>query len=215
MNLQKLFEDVSQTGFDPELIKSAFTSGEIPLDWKIGEKISECFLEDYCDSVFPYNDSRDAKDSSSNLPGTDMVGFFNVDDKALFLFGEVKTSDQKTSPPSVVAGKDGLLNQLDEIKTSQKKRKELILWLGHKVEPLGPDHGHVRSWRAAFIAHYRHSEYKIFGVMIRGTGPDDKDLKGVYEKVVLNMNDAVYLELLSLYLPILKPDYAKTMGGPS
>ncbi|MCE2505546.1 MAG: hypothetical protein J4F36_03525 [Nitrosopumilaceae archaeon] len=34
LNLQKLFEDVSQTGFNSDLIKSAFTSDEIPLDWK-------------------------------------------------------------------------------------------------------------------------------------------------------------------------------------
>lgn len=211
-NLQNSFGDLSETGFDSESLKSFFSSEEIPIDWKIGEKISECFLEANCDSVFPYNDSRDAKDTKSNLPGTDMVGYVRIDEKPLFLFGEVKTSDDSANPPSVVYGKDGLIHQLNEIKDDPKKRKELIIWLRHKISNLD-DSPHQTAWRDAVISYRRNEEYKIFGVMLRGVEPDERDLKNVFGKVILNMKNEIYLELLSLYLPILKQQYAKVMGG--
>ena len=212
-DLQKIFDDIHLTGFDPETLKSLFENAQTPLDWKIGEKISECFLEDYGDSIFPYNDNRDAKDSKSNLPGTDMVGFVKIGTSTLFLFGEVKTSDQDKNPPSVVHGQDGLIHQLNEIKDDPTKRKELILWLGHKISPLSDDNKHKIAWQDAAISYHGIAqEFKIFGVMIRGVTPDEKDLKPVFEKVVLNMRNETYFELLSLYLPILKSQYAAIMG---
>lgn len=213
LSLQNLFEDLSETGFDSESLKSFFSSEEIPTDWKIGEKISECFLEANCDSVFPYNDSRDAKDSKSNLPGTDMVGYVRIDEKPLFLFGEVKTSDDSASPPSVVYGKDGLIHQLNEIKDDPKKRKELIQWLGHKISNLADDDSHQIAWKDAVVSYTCNEEYKIFGVMLRGVEPDERDLKNVFDAVILNMKNQTYLELLSLYLPISKHQYAIVMGG--
>lgn len=213
LNLQNLFKDIDPTGFDPEFLRSAFTSENTPIDWKIGEKISECFLEDYHNSIFPYNDSRDAKDSRSNLPGADMVGYVTIDDKTLFLFGEVKTSDQQQNPPGVVYGSDGLIQQLNEIKDDSKKRKELIMWLGHKINPLPDDDINKITWIQASISYYSHNEeFKIFGVMIRGVASNENDLKLVFEKVIPNMKDEIYFELISLYLPILKSKYADIMG---
>ena len=213
LNLQNLFEDVAPTGFDPETLRFMFTSEEIPIDWKIGEKISECFLEDNCDSIFPYNDSRDAKDSRSNLPGTDMVGYVTIDDRTLFLFGEIKTSDHEQNPPSVVYGPDGLIKQLNEIKDEPKKRKELIMWLGHKISTLSDNDTNKIAWQQASLSYYgSDEEFKIFGVLIRGVAPDEKDLEAVFNGVILNMKNEIYLELISLYLPILKSEYANTMG---
>lgn len=212
LNLQNLFEDIDSTEFDFKILRSMFTSENTPIDWKIGEKISECFLEDYHNSIFPYNDSRDAKDSRSNLPGADLVGYVTIDDKTLFLFGEVKTSDQQQNPPGVVYGSDGLIQQLNEIKDDSKKRKELIMWLGHKISPLHDDDTKKITWRQASISYYSHNEeFKIFGVMIRGVAPNENDLKLVFENVIPNMKDEIYFELISLYLPISKSEYADIM----
>ncbi len=208
-DLLNSFDKVKQTEFDSENLKSMFESKEIPRDWKIGEKISECFLEDYCDVIFPYNDNRDAKDSRSNLPGTDMVGFVKINDRHLFLFGEVKTSDQDRNPPSIVYGSDGLIKQLNEIRDDSKKRMELIRWLRFKV---GSHDNDKEMWIKAASNYLNTGEFKIFGVMIRGVMPNKRDLESVFRKIVRRMKDEIYLELLSLYLPILKSQYAEVMG---
>lgn len=212
--LESSLTSVDTTGFNFKVLQSPFDSEEIPVDWKIGEKIAECFLEDYCNSIFPYNDSRDAKDSNSSLPGTDMVGFVEIENKPLFLFGEVKTSDQEKYPPSVIYGNDGLKTQLDELGKNPKKRKELIKWFGHKFTLLADNDVHKNMWTSAVIAYFTPSnEFKISGMMIRGTVPNKRDLESTFTNVILNMGGETYFELISLYIPIKKSQYVEIMGN--
>ena len=209
-DLRKKLDGIKSSKFDPDFLKLMFEDNDPPRDWEIGEKISECFLEDHCNCIFPYNDKRDAKNPGSNLPGADLVGFVKIDNKILFLFGEVKTSDQDQYPPSVVYGKEGLINQLKEIRDKPNKRMDLIKWLGHKPESSKDDN----EWTKAVIS-YTTNEFKIFGVMIRGVTPDERDLKLIFKEITSNIKDEPYLELLSLYIPIMKTQYVGVMDNVS
>ena len=191
------FSDVGNSGFLTDHLKGIFSHEHESISWRIGETFSECYLEDFCNARFPYSVSRDAKNPLSSLPGADLVGFACLEDKTLFLFGEVKTSSQK-SPPSVV---NDLKRQLQKIKSEKSIRKHLITWLGFKFLN-ARDSEDKKAYKKALDSYLESDlQVKIAGILIRDTNPDCRDLEGLFNNLK-EIHEKMHLELIAFYLPV-------------
>src|SRR5690606_14251296 len=96
------------------------------VEWRIGEYLAECLLEDKYNAKFYYNSSRDSKNPNANETGADLVGLVQINEDVCFLFGEVKTSNDKRCPPNVVYGKSGMIYQLETLRDNVQKRNDLV-----------------------------------------------------------------------------------------
>lgn len=200
------FRDIPSTEFEERLLIDIFSTSPLIDDWKIGEAMAECYLEDFEKVRFCYPSSRDAKNSKANLQGADLVGFVDVDkDMTIFLFGEVKTSRDINSPPQVMYGKSGMIDQLRNIKNDPNLRKSLIKWLGFKVKTLSDDDPFKKDYQKALKIYLKEGaehKYFLFGILIRDTEPKDTDLKSRYKSLKSDLSNGVHLKLVALYIPI-------------
>jgi len=168
--------------------------------------LAECYLEDFEKVRFYYPSSRDAKNPKANLQGADLVGFVDVDEETtIFLFGEVKTSGDKNSPPQVMYGRSGMIDQLRDIKNNPNLRKSLIRWLGFKVKALSDDVPFKKDYQKALKVYLKEGaehKYFLFGILIRDTEPKDTDLKSRYESLKSDLPNGAQLKLVALYIPM-------------
>lgn len=203
---QKLLDEFSElikTDFHKEKLQEIFATTEDPRDWKIGECLAECYLEDFHNSFFPYNSGRDSRKSNASLPGADLVGFSLLEEEHRFTFGEVKTSSQNVSPPNVIYGKTGLIFQLETLKSDKKERSTLIKWLAYKIADL-PDEDNVKKiFKEALTTYLNDSEkIKLVGVLVRDTQPNDMDYKNRFSSLIAGVPGDLRIDLLALYLPV-------------
>ena len=207
------FKNIASTGFEEQLLIDIFSASPPIEDWKIGEALAECYLEDFERVRFYYPPSRDLRNPKANLQGADLVGFIDIDEKTtIFLFGEVKTSGDESSPPQVMYGRSGMIDQLRDIKNNPDLRKSLIKWLGFKVEPLNNSDPFKIDYTKALKIYIRKEvtyKYFLFGVLIRDTEPKDTDLKSRYEYLKNDISIEVKLKLVALYIPISIKDMKK------
>lgn len=168
--------------------------------------MAECYLEDFEKIRFYYPPSRDARNPKANLQGADLVGFIDIDETTtIFLFGEVKTSGDKNSPPQVMRGESGMINELRRIKNDPSLREAIIRWLGFKVKDLPDDDPFKKDYRKAlkiYIKDDAENKYFLLGVLVRDTTPRDTDLKSRYESLKSELTRKVRLKLIALYIPI-------------
>jgi len=206
MLLIKEFENIASTGFEKSLLVNIFSISPPAEDWRIGEALAECYLEDFEGARFYYPPFRDARNPKANLQGADLVGFVDIDEEnTIFLFGEVKTSEDKNSPPQVMYGRSGLIDQLRSIQGDPNLQKSLISWLGFKVQPLSEEDPFKKDYFKALKTYLKEeAEYKyfLFGVLIRDTEPKSTDLKSRYESLKNNLSKGARLKLIALYIPI-------------
>jgi len=200
------FRDIPSTGFEERLLIDIFSISPPVDDWKIGEALAECYLEDFEKVRFYYPSSRDAKNPKANLQGADLVGLVEVDEETtIFLFGEVKTSSDKNSPPQIMYGRSGMIDQLRNIKNNPDLQKTLIKWLGFKVIPLADNDPFREDYQKALKVYLKEgAEHKYFliGILIRDTEPKDTDLKSRYESLKSELSNEARLKLVALYIPI-------------
>lgn len=207
------FKNIASTGFEEQLLIDIFSTSLPIEDWKIGEALAECYLEDFERVRFYYPPSRDLRNPKANLQGADLVGFIDIDEETtIFLFGEVKTSGDESSPPQVMYGRSGMIDQLRDIKNNPDLRKSLIKWLGFKVKPLSDSDPFKKDYTKALKIYIRKGamcKYFLFGVLIRDTEPRDTDLKSRYESLKNDLSIEVQLKLVALYIPISIEDMKK------
>ncbi len=200
------FKDIPSTGFEERLLIDIFSTSPSIEDWKIGEALAECYLEDFEKIRFYYPSSRDAKNLKANLQGADLVGFIDIDEETtIFLFGEVKTSGDKNSPPQVMYGRSGMIDQLRNIKNDPNLQKLLIKWLGFKVKALSDEDPFKKDYQKALKVYLKEKaehKYFLFGVLIRDTEPKDTDLKSRYESLKSDLSNGARLKLIALYIPM-------------
>jgi hypothetical protein len=103
-NISEVLSQVVTTSFQTDTLQAILNYNPDDDDWRIGEAMAEAYLTDYRNCEFPWPGWRDMKNPHSSLPGTDLVGFHHVDRNPCFAFAEVKTSQEKVWPPSVVKG---------------------------------------------------------------------------------------------------------------
>jgi len=206
VSLIEEFQDIASTGFEKELLVNMFSASPLIEDWKIGEALAECYLEDFEKIRFYYPPSRDTRNPKANFQGADLVGFIDIDENTtLFLFGEVKTSGDKSSPPQVMYGRSGMIDELRRIKNDPNLRNAIIRWLGFKVRDLPDDDPFKKDYRKAlkiYIKDDAENKYFLLGILVRDTTPKDTDLKSRYDSLKNDLPREVRLKLIAMYIPI-------------
>ncbi len=172
--------------------------------WRVGESLAECFLEDHEEALFPYPYSRDVKSDSASHAGADLSGYSlgGPNGKAMFLFGETKTSDEARRPPRVARSLGGQMDAL----CSPKARRALIRRLCIRAGERGDER--LMALHGESMTSYQARKFRLVGVLIRGTGADRRDLVAAFNRVKAG-RCAKRLDLISLYLPVP----ADSLGG--
>lgn len=206
--IENYLEELRSTGFEVEGLGASASSERQPFAWEIGEALAETLLEDTEDVVFPWPPAWDKRTESASLPGPDLVGLHQVESPRL-VFGEVKTSSEKSYPPGVIHGDDGLRAQLLELIRSERRRATLIAWLTVRARNQVWKSTLNEAAKAYFASP---SDARIFGVLLRDTEPDVKDLASV--KQTLDKEVTTYgVALLAFYLPIPIAQWAQALAG--
>ena len=206
--------DLATTGFDSEHLLADIQAFENPEPddlraWRVGEAFAEVILENHFSCRFHWNELRDARNPHGNKTGADLVGFIEVDDSVLFLFGEVKTSSEiNNAPPQVMTNAHGIEKQLKDLYTANRKRQILISYLKSKSTTLDSEHPFKVDFNRALVSYYQpDNKFQLIGVLVRDVEPRSSDVEISYNKISTEILDPIGLKLLALYAPIAKEEW--------
>ncbi|UYP46476.1 hypothetical protein NEF87_002761 [Candidatus Lokiarchaeum ossiferum] len=195
---------LDSTGFSVNNLSDIFTSNLKPKDWKIGETLAKCFLEEERNAKFYYDNIDDARNINANIQGADIVGFHNHGKSSImFLFGEVKTSSSDKYPPNVVYGKSGLEGQLTDLIEEKEVVNNLIRTIAIKTTNLNINNELKKNYFRA-LKYFLETDkcgYKIVGILIRDVNPNKMDLEKRFKKLNSIIKKKMVLELIGCYLP--------------
>ncbi|TWU57674.1 hypothetical protein [Rubripirellula reticaptiva] len=196
-----LTASLSLTGFQTDNLKSVLNSESDPKDWEVGEAYSEAYLTKHKKCHFPWADRWDEKKEKSSLPGADLVGLQETNDKTLrhrFAFGEVKTSYEAKHPPGVMYGSEGLKQQLDDLRDQRSIRETLVRYLTIRASGASWE----AEWKSAIQRFTKSStDVAVFGVLVRDVQPNKKDLSARAKGAATKKPAKMHIELLAIYLP--------------
>lgn len=202
---QELLEtfSVDETGFDSDALKKIFSlEGQQSLtqEWRIGEAIAEFYLEENHDVTVCSNSVREAKNQSANQTGTDIVGYQKEKETYYFAFGEVKTSSDSNSPPQVVYGKTGLVSQEINLLQDEKTKNQLIRYIS--VHSIDTKNSYNEVIKVCLKNYIKFEKYFLYGILIRDTNPNEKDLSKITDKLVQKIQNSAMLGMIAVYIPI-------------
>jgi hypothetical protein len=197
-NIKNLLQSVTDTDFKKENLEALLRNETTVEDWRVGEALAEQYLSDSKNCHFPWPDGRDERKRGSSLPGADLVGFQDENEKARFAFGEVKTSAERKYPPGVMHGRHGLKQQLEDLRDCKKIRDALVKYLGHRAAG--------SSWCGRYKNAAKHylqnsTDVRVFGILVRDVTPHTDDLHARAEKLAVDCPVAMRIELIAIYLP--------------
>jgi hypothetical protein len=183
-------------------------------NFRIGEALAEVCLEKHFNCRFYWNELRDARNPKGNKTGADLVGFIEIKNEILFLFGEVKTSSEQKSPPQVMTNSTGIENQLIVLYRDQNKRCILISYLQNKIE-LSKNRNFQNDFNNAILNYYRQNEgkYMLYGILVRDTDVNENDVSVSYNKLKNQILDPIGLRLLAIYVSIPKNQWLEIING--
>jgi hypothetical protein len=183
-------------------------------NFRIGEALAEVCLEKHFNCRFYWNELRDARNPKGNKTGADLVGFIEIENEILFLFGEVKTSSEQKSPPQVMTNPTGIENQLRDLYRDQNKRLILISYIQNK-KSLSNNLNFKENFANAIRSYYQSngSKYLLYGVLVRDTGVNEDDIKQSYDKLKEQVLNPIGLRLFAIYVSIPKNQWLKIING--
>jgi hypothetical protein len=198
VEIQQLVSSVATTQFDANRISEILNHQPFVEDWRVGEALSEAYLAEHRNCMFPWPMVRDLKNPTASPAGADLVGVVNISGQDRFAFGEVKTSQEEVWPPSVMSGRHGLQKQIEGLRDSEDVKNHLVTYLAHRaVNSQWTD-----RFQAAFINYAKDSTHvMIFGFMIRDVKPDARDLSNRSATLAKKCPTATAIELFAIYLP--------------
>jgi hypothetical protein len=197
--LAVLLTGVATTEFANEALGQVLRSNRDVEAWRVGEAIAEAYLVEHRQCEFPWPGGRDLKNPDSSPAGTDLVGFQTHAATSVRLsFGEVKTSNQNEYPPSLMYGRHGLKQQLEDLRDSPAVKDALVKYLGLHASGR-PWAGRFREAAARYIRD--RSDVAIFGVLVRDVEPNSLDCSGRANRLAQQCPPLSVIELLALYLP--------------
>jgi hypothetical protein len=194
-----LLGGLAQTEFQSASLQEILNLDRPLEPWRVGEAIAESYLAGHRQCEFPWPGGRDLKNPKSSPAGTDLVGFQTHDSTAVrFSFAEVKTSSDPNHPPSLMHGRHGMKQQLDDLRDSAAVKNALVHYLAL--------HATRRPWVEKFkkaAGRYLNdqSDVGIFGVLVRDVDPDAADCSGRASQLANQCPPLTVIELLALYLP--------------
>lgn len=210
--LREYLQRMPDTGFRSDELSGQIQPSRVPRDWEIGEAIAEAVLEDESGCIFPWPTGWDRREDKGSLPGVDLVGFHRAAscESTRFAFGEVKSSSDVTSPPSVVGSPgtqspDRLVSQLRRLLTERKRRQDLIAWLRWRSFQ---DADSQRLFAEAIVAYFTaQPDALILGVLVRGAvASQPTDLEAIAQHLS-EFAGSLELRLFAVYLPFGMKDW--------
>lgn len=204
---------MATTGMDTTFMERFLQSVPEDQPWEVGEALAECVLadDDTREICWPWNQLRDRRTPRASLPGADLIGFCKEDDEVLLLFGEVKTSSDVNTPPSVMNGRGGMAWQLKEEATRLDIQHSLLLWLRSRCE----SDEHIALYRSAANRYFRSNgkEILLVGVLLRDTAPNEKDVIARAKTLAKSLSGQTRIEITAWYLPIPIQDWPALVRG--
>lgn len=199
---------LATTGMETRFLERLLQAVPDPQGWEIGEAFAECALRDDSDRqvYWPWNMVRDRRTPRASLPGADLVGFYCDGPDVFFLFGEVKTSSNPHTPPSVMSGDSGMTWQLERSATHIEVQYALLKWLHARCR----SESHYFALYQKAVERYLESEGKallLVGVLIRDTTPNERDLRARGEDLSSQIDEPTRIDLIAWYLPLAIPDW--------
>ncbi len=207
-------EALPTTGFDESVLVDILSLDKT-IDqhdsFRVGEAFTEHVLEENYKVRFHYNELRDARNPLGNKTGADLLGFIDINSETIFVFGEVKTSSDPNSPPQVLYGETGMINQLEELATDNLKRGALVRYIATKVVLLPEAHPFRLDFKVSLKNYVvaKTKKIKLFGVLVRDTTPNELDLKARYKAILSEIEKETSLKLLALYMPFKQDKWNK------
>lgn len=193
---------LATTGVETRFVERVLQAVPEPEAWEIGEAFAECVLRDDPDREvhWPWNTVRDRRTPRASLPGADLVGFCRDGADVFLLIGEVKTSSDTDTPPSVMRGVGGMVGQLEQTARRDDVQRALLQWL----------HARCRSpyyfdlFRQAVERHAASGgrALMLVGVLLRDTPPSELDLKSSGEALAGRSSEGTRIDLTAWYLPV-------------
>lgn len=197
--LSSLLTSLITTDFEQAELAAVLAEEHDFEDWLVGEAIAEAFVADHGRCEYPWPTSRDLKNSNASPAGCDLTGLQLLDDQELpyrFSFGEVKTSYDQNSPPSVMSS---LGKQLFGLRDDKKVKADLVKYLGlHATE---------KSWQSKFqsaakrYVQSKGTDIAVYGVLLRDTAPNKADIRGKACALALDCPEATDIELHAIHIP--------------
>ena len=186
----------------------------ITQQFRVGEAYAEIILEQEFACRFHWNENRDARNPKGNKTGADLVGFIELDNQTLFLFGEVKTSSETASrPPQVMTSAEGIERQLRDLYNDRSKRLVLISYLKNKMRHYPEDHPFRSDFESSERAYYSSDcDYQLIGVLVRDVDPNERDVSVSYGRLRDQILEPKGIKLLAMYLPVRKEDWLRTIN---
>lgn len=187
------------TDMASEVLAEFLATDPAPLDWQVGEALAEVLLQEWHGATWVWNGSRDRKTAKASLPGADVVGFIAEGGAVHFLFGEVKSSSDAASPPGVVYGRTGLLNQLEHL-CAGSDHWTLIKWL--RARCMTPEDQELfRSAMRRYVLSEK-KDIRLVGCLVRDTEPKESDIKGRATALAPNVGSPMRAHFYVWYVPM-------------
>ena len=204
---------MATTGVATEFVEQLLRAVPEEKSWAIGEALAECVLADdnSREVCWPWNSVRDRRTPRASLPGADLVGFCKEDEAVVLLFGEVKTSSDRQTPPGVMNGSGGMAWQLAEEATRLDIQHALLKWL--RARCAAPDH--IELYQAA-VRRYVQSIRKdilLIGVLLRDTTANELDVIARAKMLASKLPAPTKIELVAWYLPAPIKDWPALLHG--
>lgn len=210
--LREVLQGLATTDMETRFVAEVL--GAVPpiAPWEVGEALAECLLQDdpVDDVVWPWNLVRDRRTPRASLPGADLVGLARVDRGGLLVFGEVKTSSDRSTPPNVMYGERGMTWQLEQEATRLDIQHALLAWLSRRCTT--PDTRELfRSALEKYIAS-QGTAILLVGVLLRDTEPSERDVKARACHLEGVCQGDARVRLMAWYLPLPIPDWPTVIG---
>jgi len=192
--------DLASTGASAqwlaEFLQEAVSHEVLP--WQVGEAIAEAVLEDSQGVTLPWNVRRDERNPRASLQGADIVGISDEPQGSRLVFGEVKSSSDQNSPPTVVTGKSGMDKQLERLIEDNKLKFALIKWLSARVD----DEAGI-SFNEALTAFIdsKGTSVRFIGVLVRDTPANKNDVSRRGRALGGQVPEPGSVELYAMYMP--------------
>lgn len=184
--------------------------------WEVGETLAECVLGDDMDWQvhWPWDTSRDLRSPNASLQGADLVGFVRRDGKTFLLFGEVKTSGETRTPPTVMTGRSGLPSQLKKISLRPDVQCALVSWLEARCQSQVQRDLFEKATRRYLESGGQ--SFVLAGVLLRDTTPNERDLRRPAEALSRQLAAASgSVDLVAWYLPTPIDRWPTLVGEPT
>ncbi len=192
--------DLAMTGAETQWL-TEFLEGAVShevLPWQVGEAIAEVILEKDYQIIFPSNARRDERNPRASLAGADLVGISVRPGGCQLVFGEVKSSSDAKSPPSVVTGKSGMNQQLERLISDDTLRFALIKWLYARI--CEETSSSFDEALAAFVS-TSGTSVRLVGVLVRDTSPNEADVSNRDRTLGAKVSTPGSVEFHAMYMP--------------